>query len=982
MLTGFSQEVKIQWYSVNEGLSQSLVHCFYEDSKGFMWIGTGDGLNRFDGNTFTVFKNDNTDSGSIINNTVRSIISDRGSRLLVGTEGGVSVFNEVAGKFDNEVPVKSGLAHVWGLPIYFSRDSILLYCGLHGIYSYNLKSKKTVCCFSSLTNVEKVREDKDGFWMCVYPDTLLFVSKGDFKITGHYISPGRALNFIDEYDANNLLIPTAKGVYTFNKSTHLYTLVPQTSGAIAEDVMKDSHGNIWVGAENDGLYEYTHSWQQKLYVSDYDIKAMGIASTFKHIRNLYEDQSGNIWIGTDGAGICKISLHEKKIAHIYAPVVPLSSNFTRCFYQGNDSMLYAGTYNEGLDAYDRKTGKVTVVNSLRGNTINSITPLNNNRLWVCTESGLNLYDSKSGVSTYVKVEQNKPYMALQVIKRGNGDWLLLALERVYRILEDNGQFTLQLISPPEQTWHISAFYETEDGDLYLAHIGGIFSVIHGREYGSLKPITGTTEGPYRYHCFCKDASGNLWGASESGLVLLDKGMKPVKCFKTNDGLPDNMVYGMLADTKGNLWLSSNKGLSRFNTSTHLFRNYTLDDGLQSYEYNTGAYFKTASGEMMFGGVNGFNIFYPDSVKDNPSISKTVITAFKLFDKPYGLDSSSIFKSLVKLNYTQNIITFEFAGLEYTDPVKNVYAYMLEGIDTGWVFAGNVHFARYADLMPGNYTFKVKSANNDGVWGSTASMNIVITPPYWQTLPFRILFVVTCLLMVAGIIVAIVRRRYRKILEYHERQREIEKVRARISKDIHDDLGAGLSKIKILTELMSDKAIGNKYVETGIKSISDTSSSLVENMRDLVWMLNPGNTTLDNLVARIREYSSDYLGEFPVEYISNIPEAIPEMQITPEAYRHIFSIVKECLQNSIKHSHANEIRSDIEITETDMVIAISDNGKGFEPSGREGGNGLRNMQFRAEATGGKLELWSAPGKGTIIKILIAIQSMRKGTLPLS
>jgi|GEM_PF-1291241 len=209
----------------------------------------------------------------------------------------------------------------------------------------------------------------------------------------------------------------------------------------------------------------------------------------------------------------------------------------------------------------------------------------------------------------------------------------------------------------------------------------------------------------------------------------------------------------------------------------------------------------------------------------------------------------------------------------------------------------------------------------------------------------------------------------------------EKERLRIAKDIHDDMGSGLSKIKILTELMTNRYSGNEEIETGIKSLTSTSSNLIENMRDLVWMLNPENTTIDNLVSRIREYSSDYLGDFPVDYVTNITETIPDTPITAEAYRNILFIVKECLQNSIKHANATEIALTMKIDEENIMISVTDNGKGFVVSESGHGNGLKNFKYRTETIGATYMVRSEPGMGTSVSIVVPVKAIQKNIIPL-
>jgi len=433
---------------------------------------------------------------------------------------------------------------------------------------------------------------------------------------------------------------------------------------------------------------------------------------------------------------------------------------------------------------------------------------------------------------------------------------------------------------------------------------------------------------------------------------------------------------VLGDESGNLWLSTNRGLSRFDLLAQKFRNYDLSDGLQSYEFNTGAFHRSQrTGEMFFGGINGVNAFYPDSVKDSDYLAPVVLTDFKKFDLPAQLEEEIGEIAEIKLAYEEDVFSFEFAALDFTRPEKNQYAYMMEGFEKDWVYCGTRRFARYTNLDPGAYTFRVKGTNHDGVWNEAgAAVKITIVPPFWMTWWFRILSALLMLGIVAGAAKHLAAAKLKKRVEELERQHALERERGRISKDMHDEIGASLTKMAILCEITSKDFADPARLQSSLQKISDTARATIDSMSEIIWALNPQNNALDNLAAYLRKYTADFFDKTPVQCRLDFPEAVPSHALSSEFRRHIFMVVKEATHNIVKHARATEAEMKFLSHDHTLEILIQDNGRGFYPNEVSSeGNGLRNMSKRMAEVGGKFEIASQPEGGTRVRIWAKVKS---------
>ncbi|WP_418603597.1 hybrid sensor histidine kinase/response regulator transcription factor [Hwangdonia sp.] len=764
--------MKFRNFSLQEGLSQSSVLSIIQDKKGFLWFGTRDGLNTYDGNEFKVFRHHSQDIGSVSNSFIKVLHEDAAGNLWVGTIDGLNKYNKEANTFERYI----------------------IETGEIGIDNFEIWS---------------IAEDKDAF---LWIGTNLGLKKFDTK-KGVFVklnnsnldielfnTPVRALLVSSEQE---LWVKTTEhiGVYNLITKDVKYYEYPKKSAVELNKnnvsvFYQDREKNIWLGFK-DGLSVLNKTTDLFEFFSLTLQKERAVAD---HVRSLCEDYLGNIWIGTYN-GLYILDANKKTISHVVHDEKnpnSLSQNSIYKVYQDIKGDIWIGTYAGGISYYDRSFDVFQHFSSgadqtkLNYKVVSAFVEDENNNLWIGTEGGgINVYNKKTGEFTY---HQNNPQIPSS-----------LSANNVKAMIQDHaGNFWigthdegLNFLNPnkypfkfkhfknePHNTGSLSnnriiALYEDEQNHIWIGTSGGGLNVLNPKTntvtrikdalglagkliYKITKStnknelIIGGSNGLATINISSKkmskvdylgvdnsqisdavlsiynDTDNNLWiGTEGDGLYQYNKNTKETLKFDTTKGLPNDVIYGIVADDANHIWLSTNYGLSRIHVKTHQIKNFNASDGLQSNEFNYGAYLKNKKGELLFGGANGFNIFDPDAITENTFVPPVTITEFKVNNKPYLNISDSI--QHITLKHNQNVFNFDFVALSFSQPNKNQYAYKLEGFDIEWNYIGNKKSATYTNLDSGDYIFKVKASNNDGLWNEKgAAMSLTILPAPWLT----------------------------------------------------------------------------------------------------------------------------------------------------------------------------------------------------------------------------------------------------------
>ncbi|MGD0037219.1 MAG: two-component regulator propeller domain-containing protein [Bacteroidota bacterium] len=769
--------------SKDDGLPTNNVECVIQDSDGFIWFGTHNGLSRYDGHSFLNFMYSPSDTNGVSNDIISCIEKDNEDHLWIGTSQGLNCFDLKTYKFKHYFRTNDALASIRISSLYLDQRHTLWIGTNGGLYRYNLDNQKLIVYknnqqdTSSLINneVRSICEDKNHhFWFGTDIGLeRLDTSKGIFS---HYLKGNFIKSILSDSKGKLWVGIQTNGVWyspgTDNPIFSKLTGIPDISKYLFSTMLEDKRGNLWFAVRDAGIF-YLKAGQNKwidLLSDKYNLNAINSNVP----QALYEDYNGNIWIGTFDKGVDFLDKNRKPFLHIKDNFLPngLQNNKVRSAYQDNDGdiwigtrvggmlskfdrnscsfihykhdpknqfsisdetvlciledrpgYLWLGTYIGGLNLFNKKTGKCTIfknnpnnINSISQNSIYSLLKANDGKLWIGTMfEGLDIYDPvKKTFKHYKNTSSPKSLSDNQV--RG---YLYQDQAKNIWVGTLNG---LNLYNP-----------STDDFTRFLSNPQDSLSISDNRIY-----------------CIYEDKKGNLWISTNGGLNLMDRRNNTFTAYKQNDGLPSNAIYGILEDDHGNLWLSSVNGLSKFNPEKKTFQNYTVEDGLQGNEFSQYTFYKLNNSEMIFGGNNGFTLFHPDNIVVNSIVPPVSLTDFKIFNKSVPIsDEKSVLKNHIShtkeitLKYSQSVFTFEFAALNYTSPEKNQYAYIMEGFEKEWNYVGRQRNATYTNLNPGEYTFRVKASNNDGIWNEKGTyIKIIILPPWWQTLWFRfILFAV-------------------------------------------------------------------------------------------------------------------------------------------------------------------------------------------------------------------------------------------------
>jgi signal transduction histidine kinase/ligand-binding sensor domain-containing protein/CheY-like chemotaxis protein len=572
------------------------------------------------------------------------------------------------------------------------------------------------------------------------------------------------------------------------KFTH-YRNDPGDPGSLSNDIIQaifeDHWGRLWIGTNGGGLNRMDR--QTGKFTRFFHNPGNPSSLPNDQVFAIQEDASGMLWFGTFGSGIAAHDPYKEKFQHIAAEAQnpqSLAVNLVWTIRGDEQGNLWFGTNGGGLNRYDTQTHTwkhyKTDNSDILDDNVYSIQPDRAGRLWLGTNNGLDRFDPVE--ETFTPAFTGQPVITILEDRQGRL-WFGTAVSGLGALEPGSSSPTFYQNQPADPNSlganGVSALSQDRQGNLWVGTFGGGLNLFHP-ESGTFTRYAHDPDDPQSISndtvlIVFPATDGVLWVGTSNGLNRFDPQTGLFKIYRVEDGLPNDFIYGILEDAHSNLWISTNRGISRFDPRTEQFKNYDKTDGLQSNEFNQAGYYENDDGIMFFSGVNGVNLFDPDQVSDNPYVPGVVLTQFYLFNKPVAVGADSPLKQPVEasreiqLDYTDDFFEFEYAALHYSSPDENQYAYKMENLDSEWNYVGKRRFAAYTNVPPGDYTFRVKATNSDGVWNEDgAALKIVIPPPFWQTLWFRLLAGAAAI----GMISAVVALRFRAI-EGQRRKLEIQ-----------------------------------------------------------------------------------------------------------------------------------------------------------------------------------------------------------------
>ena len=946
-------DLSFKHISSKDGLSQRSITDILQDDKGYLWFGTRDGLNKYDGDKITVYRHNSEDTTSLNHSWIKYLFQDTKNNIWIGTREGLSRYHPQSDAFvqykTNKGSKKILDSEVWSITQL--NDSILCVASDNGLSFLNIKEKtfdevnteivtKERTFFNS--KIRHILTTKNGdLWICTV-DNIGVYNTQTSKITiidypKNAIKESYLNNppVIFEDSQSNVWLGYDKGLAIFNKDLHFFkdygfndkSLINSAVRTICEDTF----GNLWVGTY-DGLF-VLNSISQKLFHIKHN-KTNPKSLSQNSIYDIIRDSKGDMWIGTWAGGV---NYFDRSYA-VFDNIISgdgenmLNYNIVSAIVEDKAQNLWIGTEGGGINYYDKNRNKFTYYlhnindeNSVSSNNVKSIIKDSNENLWIGThDNGLNFLNPNNKPLQFERInpkdQDNKPLSDYKIVSlfedSGQNIWIGTLTRGVLRY--DKKLRTLKRI---DNTYRLaqSIVVGKDQNFIIIGGSEGIEKInINTLKREKLELINSSRDDiDLSVNTILIDNEGNYWiGTEGNGLFYYDETQKTLTKYGISQGLPNEVVYGMLQDEKGYLWISTNKGLSRFNPLTKRFKNFTQSDGLQSNEFNYNAYIKTSRLELIFGGVDGITMFNPNKINKNTFIPNVDIYEIKVNNETFTRIDDDISEIILKHN--QNNFSLNFTALGFSQPSKNQYAYKLEGFDKDWIDVGNSKTAIYTNIEAGNYIFRVKASNSDGLWNETGDfINIKVQPSLWKTWWAYLIYCLVALGLIL-FIRTLIRSRI-------DAKRQLEK--ERIEKEKIE--GINKLKLKFFTNISHEFRTPLTLILGPLQKLIQSTEHEEDN-RNQLELIQRNTITLLELINQLLNFRKSEAGELKLQVSkNNLIDFIREIKLS-------FDELAERRHITYSYSHdVDQLNMWFDILELKKVfINILSNAFKFTPKGGE------------------------------------------------
>jgi signal transduction histidine kinase/ligand-binding sensor domain-containing protein len=967
------QSVYVDTYGLEEGLRQSMISCVYQDSTGLIWAASGDGLHCFDGKKFKAFRIPFKGSYHHSDNMMRMINGNASGDFIISSSSSLFRFNPESADFNfisREMSVYVVLldAQINGCSLAWTLNKGLSIVKNDSLISLNISYNDGLKPSAGFIPIKTAWYNTNTL-MIMGKEGIIHLSTQDKKE-----KESSSSNRI--YHANWESAPDCKGMATDSqgniyiiRGTTLYkyngktTWIPLTEKPITAGLVFfiDHHQNFWfTGNSNHKLFRLNSRVIDTIDLVENSGKNTDTIAT--DIKYIFEDKSHNLWFGTDGYGLLKYNPHKvmfnKKLI-----------GFTRCL-TSIGSYIYAGTYNKGLWKLteDLSTGIRLNPQIFDNNEyIINLTTDKSGRIWVVSRIGLYV------VTTEGKVVYNLPGSCItanficsdnetiELIK--DSELLTFSAKGAPRLISKKKHYEIRSLI----TKHNKEWVATPSG-LYLipSHLSGVRMNAPPGKLLSNSEIFNLAE-----------LNNEVWAATGNGVEIFASDGNKVTAYKGVAELMNEAIYSLLPDKEGRIWFTGIRGMGYICTLKDRIIRFWPENNLQSLEFNQNATCVTESGMFCFGGINGINSINPSYIDKSSKIPQVRLFSLKVSDSIYS-PGIIPYNTRVELDRRFPNIEGSVFTTNYGEPRHSGFSFLLQGYESDWNESTPDATFSYRNLQPGSYRLYVKYTDilkNEGTPQLLLTINI--KHAYWQTIWFYlgiILFIIVSTILIVRKVQSI---RYGNKIKELEREKAIEKERTRISKDMHDEVGASLTRISILTELAKKQQSQSQKSNEIIDKISIIAGDVVDELSEIIWAMNPKNDNLETFAAYIRRYAGTYLESTGLFIKFDFPLNIPSLPMTAEIRRNLFLILKEALHNVVKHAEASNVLLKLLIRDGNLTITIRDDGKGIVLNTTlSKGNGLHNMQFRAMELGGNYNIITGEGSGTEISITVSLSCANK------
>ncbi len=1021
-----SVRLKFDVLSTKDGLSQGMVRCIYQDREGFLWFATKDGLNKYDGYSFVVYRNSPQDSLSLPDNYVSQILEDDQGNFWVGTvakrlcafDRKSERFYPVVYKDELRAPQRN---EVRRLEV---RGNRLLVQMLRDIYVYDISKVKAEdyrkqgrvelqavldfnAAFPNLNYIEgrpfKVSTTwlQDGRLLVCYADTLHICNPNkDFstwKIEAHPMTdygtrpdPVGATHILEVADKHLFVIQNGMQLvcYDYQASKVVFNQELDWKNDLVSRPQRDPRGNFRIACRSDYYVFDPSQFRLTKIINDQNLRLTGLTTCI--------DRDGVMWSGTNGYGATRYSPFKDKFKVL----------------RKEEGIVFNATTDNAelfqLRAPDKTQGSQLLSShivparyaSLNAKSAEICRDLDGNSWFVFNDRNLGYaklvcLESQKASMKAVEIDMGPPTAESKLMMSRDNTLALSFLDstNTYRFwIIDCGTKTVRTratLAPKKQLFEypfVSQILNAPNGIYWFATLQGLFrfdlKTASWRHYGN-DPKNPRTLGTNAIFSVCADAqkpNDYVWvGTNGAGLMHLECETGYCTAYTENDGLANNVINGVISDNASNLWMSTNHGITVMLASSLSGDakgvsciNYSDDNGLGDYEFNRYEFAKLRDGRLVFGGINNLTVFDPASVLQSRNVSTIRFTRLSVMgqtisaiERPDIIDQPISYARTITLPYDQSSFSIEFAVLEFSSATQKQYRYWVDGVQSTWINNGSKNSVSFSNLEPGSYVLHIQGRNSFGQWSNEdVFVNIVIVPPWWRTWWFRLL----ALLTLVAIAVSFYRYRVSQIRKFYE-------LRNSIARDLHDEIGSTLSSISLSTDVLLRSQKLSPDVVSMLQRMGLNAHSMMESISDIVWTINSRNDTFESLLDRITAYCVETLESLNIKLELEIDDNLRAYKLDMAKRRSLYLFIKESFNNIARHSKATRASFSLrQLSEKRVELVIYDDGIGFAVEGQLkdhktlGGNGLYNLAERAKELGAEYSIGNrAEGQGVEIRM---------------
>lgn len=962
--------------TVDDGLSQNSVWDVLQDYKGYLWISTSDGINRFDGYNFKHYQSKANAPNAIAGIGIFNFYEDKQNKLWIAHDRGISYYNRALDNFTNIYryePISTGTT----INNFIAEDNANGLWGLIssiGIIHIDKKTSKVdkIIPIKELTNSSyyfhhKESIGEDHFIQISYQKILHFNSKSfKYSLIEFKNNFSRCFSVLNDSTLFYFEGSTRVDYNFYTKKFNRRSITSKINLKIVEYLDCIKYGNKYYFAGVLGINVYdpiSNSIVENKLTSTKNAEA-----DYSYVQSLRIGKNNLLWICGNGGGLMLYSPFQNKFRHFKTDNI--KSNMVKSICVTPNGEIFTGLFVNGMLQYDSagyyKRPKAYIEASSKLQSVYAMNNFSSNKIIYLNAYSICVYDYIQEKTIFRKEIPNTLFAFPSVIKVSSG-YNFNSNTALYNI-DSNYNFS-EVAKFPDKT--ITCFSPIKN-TFWIGTISDLFI------YNTLTGRSRIINKNNHIKSICVSSSSKVYVGTTNGLLIFDSNGVLLNTLNTENLLKSNFIYGVLEDKDKCIWFSHNRGLSKYNPRNNTIVHFDKSDGLQSNEFNTGAYCKGADGKLYFGGINGFNIIDINSIPNSRANLKIGLNKISLFDEPYKTDSSYNEIHQLNLEYDQNTVSFDFSALDFTNPGKNEYKYQLVGWDPAWISSGTRHFARYANLTHGNYILKISAKQSDGNWSSEIKeISILISPPFWLTTWFFALEIVGTLGFLASIFYYFSYRQKQKLNQKLQIQLQLENERIRISRDLHDNVGAQLSYLITNMEWMAEHTdeISKQEEIERLNALTDSGREAIQTLRHTIWAISQNELSIDDFADRFKQYALKILEFNKAIKVNFKEEFIGSHLLSPAIALNLFRICQEALSNCIKHAQCTSVEVFFKSSENNIFeFELIDNGVGFNAlsTTRNGHFGLLNMEARAKECNALFKVESSPNKGTRVKLIYSKQ----------